>query len=432
MNSYKAAIEYLYDRLPVFHHVGGAAYKPGLDNTVKLMNVLDNPHCKFKCIHVAGTNGKGSVSNMLSAIFQSAGYKTGLYTSPHLVDFAERIRINGEMIDQSYVVDFVKQQQTALETIQPSFFEATMAMAFNYFADKQVDIAIVEVGLGGRLDSTNVVDPILSVITNISFDHVAFLGDTLEKIAIEKAGIIKLLRPVVIGEWLPETKSVFEQKALEMNAPIYFANQNLVLSSTNNGLLHVTDGTTTYKLDLCGEYQLKNLATVLKVVEVFITLESVTNMQLQINDVLVGLEHVTKLTGLQGRWQLLKSSPNIIADTGHNLAGIEYVVQQLKKENYQHLHIIIGFANDKDISYILNILPQNARYYFTQAQINRALAANELQKIALESGLIGNQYNTIAEALKVATENASTNDLIFIGGSNFVVGEAIELINSNL
>ena len=269
MNTYPEAIQYLYDRLPVFHHIGGAAYKPGLDNTIKLLNAFGNPQSKFKSIHIAGTNGKGSVSNMLSAVFQSAGYKTALYTSPHLVDFGERIRIDGQMISQDYVVDFVNRYQSVFDEIQPSFFEATMAMAFCYFADMQVDIAIIETGLGGRLDSTNIISPLLSVITNISFDHVAFLGDTLEKIAFEKAGIIKPGIPVVVGEWLPETKPVFEKTAIQKNAPLHFSNEKFETYKIENQKLIIYSAIGKITSDLSGKYQLRNLSTVLKVLEVF-------------------------------------------------------------------------------------------------------------------------------------------------------------------
>lgn len=426
MNTYSEALQYLYDRLPVFHHIGGAAYKPGLDNTIKLLNAFDNPQQKFKCIHIAGTNGKGSVSNMLSAVFQSAGYKTGLYTSPHLVDFGERIRVDGQMIAQNYVIEFVKKHQSVFDEIQPSFFEATMAMAFCYFADMQVDIAIIETGLGGRLDSTNIVIPLLSVITNISFDHVAFLGDTLEKIAFEKAGIIKTGIPVVVGEWLPETKPVFEKTASEKNAPIYFAEETFDKYYIENQKLVVESSLGKIVSDLSGKYQLRNLSTVLKSLEVFRANYS-NDFTIDNKKILHGLENVCTLTGLQGRWQTLQSQPKVITDTGHNEAGIAFVCEQLQQQNFETLRIVIGFANDKDISKILKLLPANAKYYFTQANVQRAMEADKLAEKALSVGLNGAYHNSVKESVKAAINEAAPEDLIFIGGSNFVVGEAIPL-----
>lgn len=426
MNTYSEALQYLYDRLPVFHHIGGAAYKPGLDNTIKLLNAFDNPQQKFKCIHIAGTNGKGSVSNMLSAVFQSAGYKTGLYTSPHLVDFGERIRVDGQMIAQNYVIEFVKKHQSVFDEIQPSFFEATMAMAFCYFADKQVDIAIIETGLGGRLDSTNIVIPLLSVITNISFDHVAFLGDTLEKIAFEKAGIIKTGIPVIVGEWLPETKPVFEKTASEKNAPIYFAEETFDKYYIENQKFVIESSIGKIVSDLSGKYQLRNLSTVLKSLEVFRANYS-NDFTIDNKKILHGLENVCTLTGLQGRWQTLQYKPKVITDTGHNEAGIAFVCEQLQQQNFETLRIVIGFANDKDISKILKLLPANAKYYFTQANVQRAMEADKLAEKALSVGLNGAYHNSVKESVKAAINEAAPEDLIFIGGSNFVVGEAIPL-----
>ena len=421
---YEEAIQYLYKRLPVFHHVGGAAYKPGLDNTISLMNALGNPHRRFRSIHIAGTNGKGSVSHMLSAILQTAGFKVGLYTSPHLVDFGERIRINVEMIEQQYVVDFVEKNKDLFDEIQPSFFEVTMAMAFNYFADCEVDIAIIEVGLGGRLDSTNIIQPELSVITNISFDHIGFLGDTLEKIAYEKAGVIKSNTPVVIGEVISETKSVFETKAQQENAPIHYAEDKLgvVLKEYKNQKMIVeTSDNKRYTVDLCGLYQLKNIATTLTAVEQL----NILNFNISNEHVSEGLEKTCELTGLEGRWQKLQENPLIIADTGHNVAGIQYVVEQLKLQNYKILRIIIGMVNDKDISTVLDLLPKEAVYYITQASIERALPAESLLKQAESAGLSGNAYLSVEEAIKSAITDSSTDDLVFVGGSNFIVGEAL-------
>ncbi|MDD3078980.1 MAG: bifunctional folylpolyglutamate synthase/dihydrofolate synthase [Paludibacter sp.] len=425
--TYEATLDYLYVRLPVFHQIGAAAYKPGLDNTIKLLEALGNPHKKFRSIHIAGTNGKGSVSHILSAIFQSAGYKTGLYTSPHLVDFGERIRINGQMIEQQYVIDFVESNKKLIETIQPSFFEATMAMSFCYFADMKVDIAIVEVGLGGRLDSTNIITPLLSVITNISFDHTIFLGNTLDKIAFEKAGIIKAGVPVVVGETLPETKPVFEKQAHINKSPLFFADENIRFSKYESGKMWCkTVSGTEFVCGLTGEYQLLNLATLLKAVEVF-RQNCPDNLQLGDMAIFNGIANVVELTGLRGRWEQLSSSPAIVADTGHNVAGLSFVVEQLKHQIYSHLRIVIGMVNDKDIDHVLKLLPVNARYYFTQASVSRALPATELSEKAYQAGLTGKTFDTVQKAVNAAMSEASPDDFIFIGGSNFIVGEALKL-----
>jgi len=427
--TYTSAIQYLYDRLPVFHHVGAAAYKPGLDNTIRLLEKLDNPHLNFKSIHIAGTNGKGSVSHFLSAIFQSAGYTTALYTSPHLVNFGERIRVNGEMIDEDYVVDFVENHTELFETIQPSFFEATMAMAFSYFSYKKADIAIIEVGLGGRLDSTNIIHPLLSVITNISFDHIGFLGDTLAKIAFEKAGIIKPETPVVVGEWVPETMEVFRQKALESKSPLYPADSEIqFVSIDDNKMLCKTQQNEYFKVGLIGNYQLKNVSTVLKTIEIFRKFYS-SDFTIENNALKDGIENVVELTGLRGRWEKLQDSPTIVADTGHNTGGISYVAEQLKQQHYNQLHIVIGMVNDKDINHVLEILPPNARYYFTRASVVRALPCEELRKTAESHGLKGLSYQSVKEAVNQAISDASKDDFIFIGGSNFVVGEALEFFD---
>ena len=421
---YNETIQYLYNCLPVFHHVGGLAYKPGLDNTIKLMNALGNPHTRFRSIHIAGTNGKGSVSHLLAAVLQSAGYKVGLYTSPHLVDFGERIRINGEMIEQQYVVDFVEQKKILFEEIRPSFFEVSMAMAFNYFADYKIDIAIVEVGLGGRLDSTNILLPELSVITNISYDHLAFLGDTLEKIAFEKAGIIKKNTPVVIGEAITETKSVFEMKAKFENAPIQFTEDLLSVvfkEYMNQKMIVETFDNKRYTVGLCGLYQLKNIATTLTAIENLKLLD----FKIFENDVQLGLKNVCELTGLEGRWQKLQENPRVIADTGHNESGIRYVVEQLRLQKYKTLRIVIGMVNDKDISAVLALLPIEAIYYFTQASIERALSPDLLRNQAESVGLSGKAYLSVEQAIKSAIADAETDDLVFVGGSNFIVGEAL-------
>ena len=421
---YDQTIEYLYARLPVFHHIGSAAYKPGLDDSIQLMKTLNNPQNNYRTIHIAGTNGKGSVSHLLAAVLQQSGYKVGLYTSPHLVDFRERIRVNGEMIEQQYVVDFVEQHKSMFDVIEPSFFEATMAMAFNYFSDCKVDIAVIEVGLGGRLDSTNIITPELSVITNISFDHVGFLGDTLEKIAFEKAGIIKQNIPVVIGESVPETSRVFEMKVMEEDAPIYYAEKHIQVTFKKyekNYMIVETSDNKTYQVGLCGNYQLKNIATALT------TIDQLNELDFKITDAAIanGFEKVTEITGFRGRWQVLQQTPTVVADTGHNVGGFQYITEQLKVQTYKTLRIVIGMVNDKDISAVLALLPTNARYYYTQAAIERALPAEELMKQAETFCLSGHAYSSVKEAVTSALKDADPNDFVFIGGSNFVVGEAL-------
>lgn len=423
---YNSAIEYLYNSLPVFHQVGAAAYKPGLHNTIQLMNALDSPQNKYKTIHVAGTNGKGSVSYMLSAVLQTAGYKTGLYTSPHLVDFRERIRINGKKISKKYVSQFVFENKQLFEEIKPSFFESTMAMAFKYFADKQVDIAIIEVGLGGRLDSTNIINPELSVITNIGLDHTEFLGNTLEKIAGEKAGIIKPKTPVVIGETQPETLSVFIEKAKKENSKIVFADvvKNVKFIGYKDDYMFVkTSNFDKLKIGLAGDYQLKNVATVLA------SIDELQNKCFEISKMAIkkGLKNVIRHTGFMGRWQTLQKNPKVIIDTGHNKPGMEYVAHQLKHQTYNKLHIIIGMVNDKDAVGVLSLLPKSANYYFTNAQTKRAIPANELKEIGEKIGLQGNTYLSVESAVKSALAQAHKKDLIFIGGSNYTVGEALPM-----
>ena len=437
--NYQSAIQYLYDRLPVFHHVGSAAYKPGLDNTIKLMNAMNNPQKKFRAIHVAGTNGKGSVSHLLAAVLQSAGYKTGLYTSPHLVDFGERIKINGKMINPGYVVDFIEKNNELFAKVQPSFFEATMAMAFCYFADEKVDIAVIETGLGGRLDSTNIIEPMLSVITNISYDHVAFLGNSLEKIAFEKAGIIKPNTPVVIGEWQSETFSVFERKAKEEGSDLFLSNE--VFSKVcyqQEKMLVENRNKERYLIGLNGDYQLKNLSTVLCAIQVFnkliaqIEINNANLRVLSLENIRFGIENVVELTGLQGRWQIIQQQPLIVTDTGHNEGGFSYIVQQLQVQKFEKLHIIIGMVNDKDLSAVLKLLPKKAQYYFTQANIIRALPANDLHKQGENYGLTGDSYKSVKDAINSALTVANPDDFIFIGGSNFVVGEALQYFRKQI
>jgi dihydrofolate synthase / folylpolyglutamate synthase len=417
--TYQETIDYLFNCLPVFQHQGASAYKPGLERTIQLDDYLSNPHRKYKTIHVAGTNGKGSVSHSLAAILQSAGYKTGLYTSPHLKDFRERIRVDGEMIPEQAVIDFVARHKSFFEPVQPSFFELTMEMAFDWFATAEVDIAVIEVGLGGRLDSTNIISPELSIITNISFDHMQFLGDTLPKIAYEKAGIIKSGIPVVIGEAEGEVKEVFVQKAREVGAPLYFAEDCFQLTPSDNGFY--CEKYNEIEVQLKGIYQQKNVATVLTAVDLL------RQKQLSLSDKAVreGLSHVADLTGLQGRWQVLQTHPTIVCDTGHNEAGIRCIVQQLEEQKYRRLHIVFGMVNDKDINKVLSLLPQNATYYFTQAAIPRALEAKKLYDLALQYGLNGKIFASVSTAIEAAKEAANEDDFIYIGGSTFIVAEAI-------
>ena len=413
----------------MFTRIGAVAYKKDLHNTLALCEQSGNPHHQFKTIHVGGTNGKGSTSHMLAAIFQKAGYKTGLYTSPHLKDFRERIRINGEMINEEFVTDFVATQQATIESLNPSFFEVTVAMAFSYFAKERVDIAIIEVGLGGRLDSTNVITPELSVITNISLDHTNLLGDNLKAIAGEKAGIIKPSIPVVIGERHPETDEVFIQKARETASQLVFAEDDLHLSDPKKDHQYLM--TTVKKgnevifpdlqLDLTGTYQLKNLKTVITAV---LKLKAL-GYAISDEAVYAALKNVKDITGLQGRWQILSEAPLTICDTGHNIAGINEVVKNIENTPYNKLHIIFGVLKDKDVNGVLALLPPKATYYFTQPQLERALPGVILAEQAAAHRLYGQVYDHVAVALKAARANAAPNDLIFIGGSTFVVAEVI-------
>ena len=407
---YQETLTYLYEQLPMFQRVGGSAYKEGLDNTLALDAHFGHPHHKFRTIHVAGTNGKGSVSHTLAAVLQSAGYKTGLYTSPHLVDFRERIRINGEPISKDYVMDFVEHERGFFEPLCPSFFELATAMAFKYFADEQVDVAVVEVGLGGRLDCTNIIIPDLSIITNISFDHVQFLGDTLAKIASEKAGIIKKGIPPVIGETTAETKPVFIAKATEVDAPIYFAEEN---------------GREDYpgvEYELKGIYQEKNKRTLFTA----LPLLKEAGYHIDEENVREGFAHVVELTGLMGRWQKLHDHPTLVCDTGHNVGGITYVVEQLRQQSCHQLHIVIGMVNDKDISGVLALLPQEAKYYFTQASVSRALPAEQLCQLATAAGLKGTSYPDVQSSVGAALRESLPEDFIFVGGSNFIVADLLQ------
>lgn len=421
----------MYSQLPMFQRTGPAAYKPDLGNTISICNLLQNPQNNFISIHVAGTNGKGSTSHMLASIFQEAGYKTGLYTSPHLKDFRERIKINGQMISQDYVAEFVSKYHSDFDKIKPSFFEMTVGLAFDYFSHEKVDIAIIEVGLGGRLDSTNVITPILSIITNISFDHMNLLGDTLPKIATEKAGIIKQNIPVVIGETDNQTKEVFIQKANQNSSKIYFADNTLHVENCsefnplqNYFTVDVYKGNTLIysrlKCGLNGDYQQKNILTVLQSVEIL-----KERFKIKDENIRNGILNVANNTGLMGRWQKINSTPLAICDTGHNEAGIRYVLNQIKKIPFEKLHFVIGVVNDKEVDKILEMLPENASYYFCKANIPRALPENELYEIATKKGLKGTFYKTVKDAYNAALNSAQKNDLVFVGGSTFVVAEVV-------
>lgn len=424
--TYAETLDYLYSALPMFHRIGAAALKPDLTNTIRLCDALGNPQHAFKSIHIAGTNGKGSTSHMLASVLQEANYKTGLYTSPHLKSFTERIRVNGEEVSEAFVIDFVNRVVPLIDEIKPSFFEITVAMAFDYFAKQKVDVAVIETGLGGRLDSTNIITPVLSVITNISWDHKDILGDTLEKIASEKAGIIKPHVPVVISQRQKNIEHVFIAKAKECDAEISFASDNIAVAKNNDGGLKVKSDKISYddlQLPLKGNYQVKNLPGVLKSVEVLNTHGfSISNDALQ-----NGLVNVISNTQLKGRWQILRDQPLMICDTGHNIDGITEIVQQIQTITYDKLHMVIGMVKDKDITEILQILPVQATYYFCQSKLPRALDAHILAEKAAHCGLHGTVIPDVNEAKRVALKNASENDLIFIGGSTFVVAELDEI-----
>jgi dihydrofolate synthase/folylpolyglutamate synthase len=424
--TYSESIHYLYNKLPAFSRIGAKAYKADLKNTLALCESLGNPQNKIKTIHIAGTNGKGSVSHMLAAILQENNYKTGLYTSPHLKDFRERIKINGQMMEKEFLVNFVEKTKAISEQIKPSFFELTFAMALDYFAAKEVDVAVIETGLGGRLDSTNVITPLLSVITNISFDHMDILGDSLEKIAFEKAGIIKENVPVVVGESLPETRPVFEKKAAEMNAAISFADENFKIISSEyepkNLKLTIQNISeqkkVVFSLDLNGLYQEKNILTVLAAVAVLKNYFSLEKPK--ITEALV---NVKKLTGLFGRWEIMHANPTVVLDVAHNEDGIKQLLLHISKLKYDQLHIIFGMVKDKEIKKVLGLFPKNANYYFTRAHNPRALPEKELQKAAREFGIAGETFSDVNLAIKEALCNASRNDLVVVCGSVFVIAE---------
>lgn len=422
--TYQETITYLYNSAPLFQNIGQGAYKEGLSNTHALDKYFEHPHRKFRTIHVAGTNGKGSCSHTLAAILQSAGYKVGLYTSPHLVDFRERVRVNGTPVEEQFVVDFVANHRAFFEPLYPSFFELTTAMAFLYFAEQQVDVAVIEVGLGGRLDCTNIISPDLAIITNISFDHVGFLGDTLAKIASEKAGIIKPSIPVIIGEHNEETYPVFKAEAEAKLAPVTFAQEQQLWTSKRKAIDHDIYQTTPYEalcVELRGYCQEKNVNTLLHAIKELCRM----GYTIDAEAVKKGFSHVCQLTGLMGRWQQLVQSPCLICDTGHNIGGFQYIVPQILAQPCKQLRIVFGMVNDKDINAVLALLPKHAIYYFTQASVARALPCQELQGWAANYGLCGSTYPTVAEATRNALNDADEEDFIYVGGSSFVVADLL-------
>lgn len=437
--NYQQALDYLFSQLPMFHRIGAPAYKANLDNTLALSKVTGYPYTKFNTVHIAGTNGKGSVSHMLASVCQESGLKTGLFTSPHLVDFRERMKVNGSMIPTEYITVFVEKHLADFERIKPSFFEMTFVMAMKWFEEMNVDIAIVEAGLGGRLDSTNVITPRLSVITNIGYDHMQFLGNTLKEIASEKAGIIKQGIPVIIGESDQQTADVFRNKASESGSRILFADENITteitgLTPSNCAFVEVSDSSSgemqsyTVESPLTGDYQQKNIATVLACFGIPGVFKH-DNTVLRREDILAGIKNTIANTGLMGRWQTLQKKPLTICDIGHNTHGIPWVVKQLKRQEYKKLHFVLGVVNDKDISGMLALLPNDATYYFCKADIPRGLDAIELKGLASNAGLHGDAYSSVTTAFKTAERKAETDDMIFVGGSAFVVAEVIPLFN---
>lgn len=415
--NYQETTEYLFNSTPVFEKIGAKAYKPGLQTTFALDDHFGHPHQKYKTIHIAGTNGKGSCSHTLAAILQSQGYKVGLYTSPHLVDFRERIRVNGECVPEQYVIDFVEENRAFFEPLHPSFFELTTAMALKYFAEQEVDYAVIEVGLGGRLDCTNIITPILSIITNISFDHTQFLGNTLAEIAGEKAGIIKPGVPVVIGEYLPETRTAFEKKAKSENAPILFA-QDFDADHLESSETCDVD------MELKGSYQERNKKTILTALHIL-------RQKLAISDEAIceGFAHVCELTGLRGRWEKLNDTPLTICDTGHNLAGWSYLAPQINAVKAETKHIVFGMVDDKDVAHVLQLLKEKlenrVKYYWTQPSTKRAIPVEKLSELALKLGLHGETYHSVKEAYNAALKNAEKGDFVFVGGSSYVVADLL-------
>lgn len=427
--TYKETIQYLVNATPLFQNVGVGAYKEGLSNTHLFDKHFHFPHKAYRTIHIAGTNGKGSCAHTIAAILQEAGYKVGLYTSPHLVDFRERIRVNGIPISKEYVIKFVENERSFFEPHHPSFFELTTAMAFAYFKQEQIDVAVVEVGLGGRLDCTNIISPDLSIITNISFDHMALLGHTLEQIATEKAGIIKPNVPVVIGEYLPETKKVFEKKAKEVKSPILYAQEHSIIKSYKisdyNGIIYDTDAFGIIHGELSGNYQIANTRTILTAICELLQI----GYHISDDNVSQGFAHVCELTGLQGRWQTLCTHPTLVCDTGHNEGGWQYLSKRLKNISSQ-LRIVFGMVNDKDISTVLSLMPQHATFYFTKASVKRALNEKELAQEAGKHHLSGATYPNVVDAVNQARKDAKESDFIFVGGSTFIVADLLTGIQS--
>lgn len=423
--NYEETIQYLYNSVPMFQKVGASAYKEGLYNTIELDKHFGHPHRCFKTIHIAGTNGKGSCSHTLAAILQAEGYKVGLYTSPHLVDFRERIRVNGKCVGKGYVVDFVEKERKFFEPLHPSFFELTTAMAFKYFAEQEVDYAVIEVGLGGRLDCTNIISPILSVITNISLDHTQFLGDTLAKIATEKAGIIKPGTPVVIGEYNDETRPVFEGKAQTENAPIYLAQDEQEITDSTfcngGGITYATKSFGEIHGELGGAYQEKNTNTILSACKILSSMNIIRNEE----SIKAGFANVAEATGLRGRWERIQEHPVVICDTGHNVGGWEYLSKQIKAQKCQKLRMVFGMVDDKDIDTVCQMLPQNAIYYFTQASTHRAIPVDKVEAEGKKHGLHGTTYPTVEAAYQQALKDAAEDDFIFVGGSSYIVADLL-------
>lgn len=427
--NYQETLNYLYNSTPVFEHVGAVAYKEGLQNTLALDKHFNHPHTNFKTIHIAGTNGKGSCSHSLASILQEAGYKVGLYTSPHLVDFRERIRVNGQCISKERVVKFVKDERKFFEPLHPSFFELTTALAFKYFDEQKVDIAIVEVGLGGRLDCTNIISPILSIITNISFDHTQFLGDTLAKIAAEKAGIIKKSVPVIIGEANEETRPVFQSKANEVNSDIVFAEDNAIVTSSSP----IVDGGRRYNLsnnstlvgELSGDYQERNMNTILCACNILKQMNIIKN-----DDIIAkGLTNICKNTGLLGRWQTIQNNPTVVCDTGHNVGGWNYLAPQIKRQQCNQLRIVFGMVDDKDINSVMYLLPKNAIYYWTQAESKRAIKAERVAEIAIKHDLRGEIFDNVEVAYTKALQDSNKDDFVFVGGSSYIVADLLTFLS---
>ncbi len=427
MMNYEETLEYIYNRMPLFQMVGKSGYKEGLDSMIALSERLGSPHRSFKSIHVGGTNGKGSCSHTLASLLQQHGFKVGLFTSPHLKDFRERIRVNGEMVPQSFVINFIEKHKSFFEECYPSFFEVSFGMAMDYFRQEKVDYAVIEVGLGGRLDSTNIISPILSVITNISLDHQNILGNTEQDIAREKAGIIKQATPVVIGESQGEIRQIFLEKAEAMNAPIFFADETSVqklgeeiVDDVPYQLFKI--GEKKVQTPLMGDYQVKNMTTCRIAFDLIRIIERLDMTEEEIQN---GFKNVIQNTHLLGRWQILSRKPYTVCDTGHNVGGITYVAKQLRNTPHEKLHIVFGMVGDKDVSHVLELLPKEATYYFTRASIKRAMEQDKLQALAAEKGLIGESYPTVKEALSAAQKSAGENDLIYIGGSTYVVAEIL-------